>query len=200
MNLKKRLLAATGVATLVAMTAVSGPAFAASPPIDGTGTVGCTITGGKASFNPGLVSGGTATSEAIKIKITVTCNSGTGDGANVASGKISGTLHSNSNDCGNLLGPTAVTGNLTAKWKVDPHTAKLNPSVTSVSTITGGVDGTGHATFTTTGPVNSGSFNGKTANGNASTTQTAADLGAACSSSKGLKKINIANGGSLNIS
>jgi hypothetical protein len=199
LNLKKRLLAATGVATLAAMTVMSGPAFAAAP-INGTGTVSCSITGGSASFNPALKSGGTATSEAIKVKISVTCSSGTGDGANVKSGKVSGTLHSGSNDCGNLLGPTAVTGNLTAKWKVQPHTSKLNPSVTSVSTITGGVDGTGHATFATTGPVNSGSFAGKTANGNASTTQTAAQLGTSCGSASGLKKINIANGGTLTIS
>jgi hypothetical protein len=197
-NLKKRLFAATGVATLAALTAFSGPAFAAAP-INGQGTTSCTITGGSASFNPALKNGGTATSVAIKIKISVTCNSGTLDGANVASGKVSGTLHSTSNDCGGLVGPTSVTGSLSAKWKVHPATPKLNPSTLGITTITGGVSGS-NASFATSGPVTAGSFNGKTNQANATTTQTITQLATSCGSNGGLKKINIANGGTFTIS
>jgi hypothetical protein len=98
------------------------------------------------------------------------------------------------NDCNNLLGTSNVPLNVTVKWKVPIGTQAANPSHVTFTSTVGGVDGTNHGTFDTTGSVTSGSFAGDSAMSHAVTKLTAAQLATACGSATGLAKVVLASG------
>ena len=177
----KRMILAAG------MIVITSGAAMALPPIDGTGTVGTCVETGKIKLKPALVNGGTEPGT-TKVKAKGTCSGGTLDGANVVSTKAKGSGTTTTNDCVNLIGTSASNLTLTIKWKVAPGTQKLNPSIATFTSQTGGATGDGHGSFDITGSITSGSFTGNPVTAHVETDQLVADLGAACAA-KGIKKI-----------
>ncbi len=195
-------------ASVVAVTA--GSATASTPKVNATNyTASCTGIKATASFNPPLTSaGGTTSNEATKIKgtasdCTATPTSG-GTPVTIKSAKISGTINdaTSNHACSGLASPTTETGSLTIKWKTSPSLTS-STSVVNPTTVTGGIGGDGHATFSISfGPATSGPFqgtdNGTSSSTNAETTSTLSSILNSCASKKGLKSINIepnSNGG-----
>ncbi len=103
----KLLLCAAGAATLAA-TAMGAPAAAsAGPPVTGTGTPLCNAGyTGTMSFLPALITGGTATSEEIEVKMQFAgCSGGTPvptAGSYIAKGIVTG---AGANDCTHFFAP-----------------------------------------------------------------------------------------------
>jgi hypothetical protein len=195
----KKMLAATGIATMASVVAFGGTAFAAG--INGTGTVSCTGVTGTISFSPPLVSGGTSTKETIKVKAVETTCSGTGtNGGDVTSVKAAGSSKrsgANQNDCNNLATPSSQPLTLKAAYKVTKGKPKLNKSVITFTSTSGGVDGSGNAFFDASGTVTSGSFNGGTATTHVVIQESLATIGAQCGGA-GVTTLHIASGnGSL---
>jgi hypothetical protein len=154
----------------------------------------CSTGKSSASFKPALVNGGAAATT-VKIKFSLSCSNGSGDGLNVTGGTASGSLSVATNDCATDLSGAATTGHLTAKWKVKPGTSKLNPTVITVTSITGAQIGADNV-FHTFGHATSGSFNGGSEESDTLTQMTTAAINAACAA-KGVKKLAMQNGGDI---
>lgn len=132
------------LAILVAALVAASSARATDPPVDATNCrIQCNSFYGTIGFTPGEVSGGTRPA-GITVKGEVgacTVRSGC-SGVTIASGKVSGTLHSSgfggwqTNDCATLDGGTAslqLTGALTIKWKTSADSAPLLSAISTYS-------------------------------------------------------------------
>jgi hypothetical protein len=196
--LKSKLALFTAFATVGALVFAAVPASAGAPPVNGTGKVGTCATTGQIAIKPALVTGGTATSSATKIKTKPPkgavgpCPGATGDGLDVVSAQSSGVSTGTGNDCGTLLGSQPSNLVLTVKWKMSKTAVnkKIAPSTITIATQTGGVSVTppAHGQFDVTGSVTAGSFSGDAVSATVITDQDLTEIGAACGG-KGLKKI-----------
>jgi hypothetical protein len=184
-------LAAVGV-TAITVFAVWGGTAVASGGVDGTGAAVCSTGKSSVSFKPALINGGTVVTT-VKMKFALTCGSGSGDGLNVTAGSVSGSVAVATNDCNTDLSGATVTGHITAKWKVKPGVAKLNPTVITLTSITGAQIGANNV-FHTFGHATSGSFNGGSQETDAFTQMTTTAINAACAA-KGVKKLALQPGG-----
>jgi hypothetical protein len=190
----RRAMLAAAAAGL-ALSVVGVQVASAGPPIAGTGTVSCTFIG-KAKIKPALIIGGTVSPVNTKLGGTLTCTSGTGDGATVTGGKVKGLITNpgpNANDClGLASGLPGFTA--TVKWKVAKGApAKLLPTTVTFSAGTAGdinLAGPGGSIELTIHGVGAagGSFLGNTITVVADTDQTLTAFTTACTPpSKGLK-------------
>src|SRR3974377_653449 len=104
MKLKKLVMGASALAIAVGMMTVleAGPAFAGGQ-VNGTGKLSCNSVKGTISFAPALTSAGGASSESVKIKVTVSgCSGGP---PNPTKGTSTGTITTSSNSCTALASP-----------------------------------------------------------------------------------------------
>ena len=209
--IRKMLVIAAAVAMPVSViAATAGTASAGGPKVDATHyTVSCTGIAATAKFSPALTTAGSASSnEKTTIKgsassCTVTPTVG-GTPVTITGAKVSGTINSagSMHTCGGLASPTTETGNLTVKWKSSPALTST-ASVTSPTTVTGGLGADGHATFNiafgaaVSGPFQ-GSDSGTSSSTNAETTLPFTSLAVSCGGKKGLASVAVqpnANGG-----
>jgi hypothetical protein len=145
----KRLLTAAAVA-FVAFGAV--PAQAATG-IDGTGSISHCKISGAVTFTPALTPGGTSPTS-IKFSLALRACSGTGDGATVTGGRLSGTLGAAANDCNAVV--TNTTGTLKVTYKVTPGSPALNPTTVEFVQIQNNHDNP--VNLQASGATTSGSF------------------------------------------
>jgi hypothetical protein len=153
MNWKMRSFGAVGA--LAAAGMVAGlPAFATTA-VNGTGTVSNCHMSGTVKFNPPLSN----TSQAVTTTIytSITCNGGTGDGANIKSGSAHGT-EKKVQSCSSMAGTTAHKIYVSTKWVVKTGKRPLNPSNGTLTSVKTSYNSAGVITFDATGKVNSGSF------------------------------------------
>ncbi len=173
----RKLLISAALATLT-IGSLALPAGAGGS-VNAGGTVTCSETG-TVKFKPALTMAGSG-SGAISSKITYTSCTGTGTGGTIASGGGKGAATLATTACLDLQTSPPVTVT-TIKWK---GSVKVNASTVSNTSSSTDITGT-YMVITNSGPVTSGSFNGKTFTETATTTSTVADLIAGCSG-KGLK-------------
>lgn len=224
--LRKLLLAAAAVAMPIGVVAATaGPASAAKV-IDNTGPAhaSCTSSGGSITFKVpiGIVTSGGYQAptknkgQQIKVAgVVFTCTSSavTGTFTGTLSGKIKTTNPTDTPaqeySCTGLVGvspvpPGTLAGTLKVKWAA-PVGQKFgggSKTAITVTSISGGVDGGGHGTFTIPGHPGTGSLSGSFAgtDGGASSTSTnatadtEASLAGLCSSAAGLSSINLGSG------
>jgi hypothetical protein len=224
--IRKLLLIAAAVAMPVGFIAATAGTASAGKVIDPTlapATANCTLSGGSLTFKVpiGIVTAGgyqaPAKNKGNQIKIagvTLTCTSSvvTGSFTGTASGKIK-TTHVGQDpatfySCTGLLGVSpqpgaTLSGSLKVKWS-PPVGQKFasSKSVIGISSVSGGVDGGGHGTFTIPGNPGTGSITGSFPGGDAgassiSTTATAdteGQLATQCSSTGGLSTVNLGSG------
>lgn len=185
----RRDRARRGIGVLVVMgLALSGwLAYATTIPAGGSyptaNTVHCTLTG-KATFKPGLKTGGTAASVAIAFSGKLSACSGTGTGANVTGGTVKATGTGTSNNCTTLATTSLPTITATTKWKVKKKTPKLADTTTKFTS--GSVTIGTNITVALSGSATGGAFSGDSASATAVTDQTASQFATACGSKKGL--------------
>jgi hypothetical protein len=191
------------------IVATSGMASAGGGPNVMNDTASCTAVTGSLSFNPPLSDTGTATSDTVTIKLAY---SGCTDGSSLLTtltGKVKGTFVTASNSCAGLESPTIVTTGLVSKWKMSP---KGTPNTTTLiaGETESGVSSGGDGEFVigapgaSPGPSSTGAFEGTdggaSSNGTLVTTLTTGELGTACGSPKGLKKVGIGTGSNITFS
>jgi hypothetical protein len=225
--LRKMLLIAAAVAMPVGIvTATAGTAGAAKTP-DATGapaTASCSLSGGTISFKVpiGIVTPGgyqaPTKNKGQKIKIdgvNLTCTSSAvaGTFTGVAKGKITttnpGDTPTQEYSCTGLVGVSpapggTLSGSLKIKWTppVGQTFTGGKKTLNTITSIKGGVDGTGHGTFTIPGNPGTGSltgsFPGSDAGASSTSTDATADteatLAAQCQSAAGLSMINLGSG------
>ncbi len=207
-----RTIAILGTAALIGGGLFIGNARAATTPQDTSHyTVSCdTFTKATIGFKPALTLAGTgAPSDVATIKGTLSGCTATPDGSNpaisVISGSAKGTLtttSANSNSCLTLLGPTTATGTITITWKTNlPMQSKTTTITVNGGNVSGGTsnpfsDGATYGLFNISGTTQTGAFGGPSGTGAASftkalTVQGVTGLTATCSSTAGLKSVNI---------
>jgi hypothetical protein len=203
---RKLALLGTSAALLAGSFAFGGVAHAGGTLNANDYTVNCdTLLKGSVGFAPPLSLTGTATSDQIKIKGTVTGCVATPSSGNpavtVLSGSVSGLITGSSNNCTSLLGPSTATGTITIKWKTVPALITASTVITVGSgSISGGLsapfaDSAQYGAFNITGTTQTGAFSGT--DGGASsfthslTVQGFNYLGAACQAPAGMKAINL---------
>ena len=187
-----RLMSTAAAAVLVGGLALFSPASAVpTPPKDGVGTVSCSKVSGSLKFSPALTYPGT---QPTTITFTTVLNgcSGTGDGANVRSGKSVQTINAPTNDCLSLLNAAGQPRSGTLKWMAKPYTHALTASTVDL-TSGSGTQGP-PITVDTNGSVSAGSFTGDTVTAHTIVKETLALLTAKCTSVKGLAAIHFATG------
>ena len=143
----------------VALSAPSG-ARMMRVPIDGTGTVSCSLAG-KLSFSPPLSALGNPVATTVTLRAVLTNCSGTGDGANVVRGIVNVSGQSPTNDCLTLLTnaqSAARSGPL--RWVTARGTPRLNPSTIELDTAA--FSAGPPITVDTGGSATAGSFAGDT--------------------------------------
>jgi hypothetical protein len=224
--IRKLLLIAAAVAMPVGFIAATAGTASAGKVIDPTlapATASCTSSGGSLTFKVpiGIVTPGgyvaPAKNKGNQIKIagvTLTCTSSAvaGSFTGTASGKIK-TTHVGQDpatfySCVGLIGVSpqpgaTLSGSLKIKWS-PPVGQKFasSKSVSSISSVLGGVDGGGHGTFTIPGNPGtgfiSGSFPGSDAGASSSSTSatalTEAQLAPLCEAAGGVTTINLGSG------
>jgi len=190
MRLTKKLLGLALVAT-AGVGLMMGPVSAVSP-INGTGTVTCSIKG-TLKFSPPLKNGGT-TPETISLAASLSGCSGTGNGADVTKASAKGSEITANNACASLVGTMSNTLSTTVKWTVGSGKPKLNPSTVGFSSETGNAGPP--LSFDASGSATAGSFNGDSAASHAVIQQTISQVLAACGSATGLKSLTIVATGS----
>jgi hypothetical protein len=224
--IRKLLLIAAAVAMPVGFIAATAGTASAGKVIDPTlapATASCTSSGGSLTFKVpiGIVTPGgyvaPAKNKGNQIKVagvTLTCTSSVvaGSFTGTASGKIK-TTHVGQDpatfySCVGLLGVSpqpgaTLSGSLKIKWS-PPVGQKFasSKSVSSITSVLGGVDGGGHGTFTIPGNPGtgfiSGSFPGSDAGASSSSTSatalTEAQLAPLCEAAGGVTTINLGSG------
>jgi hypothetical protein len=225
--IRKLLVVAAAIAMPVSVIAVTGATAGAAKIIDATGapaSASCTTSGGTLAFKVpiGIVTAGGYTAptknkgQQIKVAgVVLTCTSSAVGGSftGTISGKIKttnpGDTPAQEYSCTGLVGVSpapggTLAGTLKVKWSV-PAGQKFGggpKSTIAVSSISGGVDGSGHGTFTIpgnsgTGSI-SGSFPGSDAGASSTSTDATADtegqLATACQSAGGISTINLGTG------
>ncbi|HXW35371.1 MAG TPA: hypothetical protein VEJ87_12400 [Acidimicrobiales bacterium] len=135
--------------------ALAAPSFGGSPPIDGGGSFTCNHAKGSVTFDPPLTKGGTA-STTVKVSADFSKCSGSGDGATVTGGHVSGTLTGTPfGDCGFSVFETS--GTLTTTFKVTSGSPPLDPSISSFNSVQGS-EGPSPQAGNVQGSLTSGSF------------------------------------------
>jgi hypothetical protein len=196
---RKLLMSSSAIALAIGVFATlgMGSAFAASPPVTGTGSVSCTSAAGTLKFSPPLnFTGGSAETVKVKLKLGGCSNSGGNVTTPSFSGKASGDISTATNDCTSLEGTQPVSGSLAVKWTGKVDKAKLNPSTLTLTSITGVASGAnGDAGFTFSDQPLTGSFAG-TYSGQIDSNESASTLAGStgCGAKKGLKKLSIVAG------
>jgi hypothetical protein len=128
-KIRASLLAAASSLAIVA--GLAAPAGAATTVNVANSTVQCMSIVGTLGFVPPLVIGGTS-ADAITVKATISGCS-TPAAVTIASGSISSTINSATNDCLGLSGlSTSTTGNLVAKWKTATGSSKITPTTSTL--------------------------------------------------------------------
>jgi hypothetical protein len=183
-----------GVATLLLpiglLATVGASGATANASVTGSGTNNCSTLSGSLSFSPALKSGGTATTETVTVKSIATgCTGGTPAPTKILGSAKLVISKAGANDCAGLAGGS---NNVTIK---ETYTPKVTAS-TFTGTATGGISATGDATFTTNGVV-TGSYPSGTASSVADV-GSAATIGAACGTAKGVAKLTIKSGSVTN--
>jgi hypothetical protein len=112
-GLRNRLMtvACAGGLVVAGLGVTATPAFAKGAPINGSGSVSCTLTTGSIKFSPGLPVSGTTTNQ-VTIKAAETC---TGDNGSM-SAKVSGSFKLDGSQA-SLAGCNVVSIPLVIKWK-----------------------------------------------------------------------------------
>jgi hypothetical protein len=229
--MKKLLLMAAIVALpvgVVAATAGTASAGGVSDPTGAPATASCTLSGGSLSFKVpiGIVTTGgyqaPAKNKGNQIKVagvTLTCTSSVVSGSftGVAAGKIKTTNPSETPaqfySCTSLEGVSpgpggTLSGSLKVKWTppVGQKFAGGKKSTIGVTSILGGVNGSGDGTFTIPGNAGTGSITGSFPGSDAGASSTSTDataqsegtLAGECTSTGGLGTITLGSGtGSL---
>jgi hypothetical protein len=184
---RKLLLAGAAIALPISTLAISGVASAAKT---GVGTVTCNTITGSISFKPGLKTTGPFTQEKSTAKITLAgCTGASGTTPVPKGGKVTQTLSSatSTNSCTSLATGTAES--LTVKWK------GAAASTTAFSTYTTGSDSSGGEGFILTKGTTTGSYPATgTASASVYSSDSEAEILAACATTKGLTKLTIAQG------
>jgi virginiamycin B lyase len=176
------------------MTLPATSASAATPPFNASGSVSCTGMVGSLKFVPPLTSnGGSNETATVKTKL-VGCS---GDNLINFTGKVSSRIALASNSCSSFTGSPSATGSLTVNWSAKAGKANLLPTTFTLSEINGMTVGSnGEVGIHFWNQAASGSFT----NGSAELTaemdsnQSGAQFSAACSSTKGLKKLPLVAG------
>ena len=195
MHRTHRLMSAAAVAVLVGGFALVSPATAVpTPPKDGVGTVSCAKVTGSLKFSPALTYPGT---QPTTITFTTVLNgcTGTGDGANVRSGKSVQTINAPTNDCLSLLNAAGQPRSGTLKWMSKPYTHSLTASTVDLTSGTG-TQGP-PISVDSSGSVSAGSFTGNSVTAHTIVKETLAALTAKCTSVKGLAAIHFATGSTV---
>ena len=184
-----------GVALLGGATLVAPAGAVTPPPVNGVGTVTCSVKA-TLKFSPALRYPGTVQPTTITLVSNLTLCSGTGDGARIKSGKSTVITTADTNDCITLLN-SGQAGNGTGdiKWTILPHTSPklLNSTVTFTSTSVN--PGPPSITNDSSGSTTAGSFNGDPAAAHSVLKQTFAQLSKSCTTN-GLSTITIISPGS----
>jgi hypothetical protein len=198
----KKLLALPVAALCLAATAHAAGTVDASNSV-----ITCsTITKGVIQPKPALVTGGTAPGT-VKIKGSLSGCTTNAPGVTSITGSFKGELSGGTNDCINLVGPTANTGTIEIKWKSTPG---LIISTSTVTVNSGSAVGGlfvlapgAYGQFQLGNPPGaalavSGSFTGgnggATSVANIITTQDAGAIATLCASTTGVKALNIGIG------
>jgi hypothetical protein len=221
------LLIAAAVAMPVGVVAATAGTAVAGKVIDNTGapaTASCTSSGGTISFKTpiGIVTPGGYVAptknkgQQIKVAgIVLTCTSSavTGGFTGTISGKIKttnpGDTPAQEYSCTGLVGVSpapggTLAGTLKVKWSV-PAGQKFGggpKSAIAVSSILGGVNGSGQGTFTIPGNPGTGSVSGSFPGSDAGASSTSTDatqdnegqLATLCSAAGGLSSITLGSG------
>lgn len=197
MKARSRLSAAGAVALLLGTLVLVAPAGATGP-VTGTGTVSCAVSG-HFYFDPPLALAGIATTETITVAATLKGCSGTGDGAHIAKGKVTGTATAASNDCSILVDTHATNLTTATVWKTAKNTPTLADTATAFTSLTAVSDSAGKVRLSASGSVTSGSFSGDSASVSAALSKSLTSIGNACLKGK-LKSIGtVAAGSSANL-
>jgi len=158
---RRNVMSLAVVATIVSLGLTAAPSGATPPPpTNGTGIVTCNLVG-KMAVKPALVTGGTATS--VAVKVTSKLKGCTADvETQIIGGSVTATGTWPTNDCDTVAATGLPTMQWTVKWQVAKGTQKLNPSVFTTSISGTFIDQPGDnlqvLAVTGTGTV-SGSFN-----------------------------------------
>ena len=225
--IRKMLLIAAAVAMPLGVIAATAGTASAAAVIDSNGapaTASCTTNGGTLTFKTpiGIVTSGgyqaPAKNKGQQIKVAgvvLTCTSSAvsqGSFTGVLSGKIKtanpGDTPAQEYSCTGLVGVSpapggTLSGALKIKWAA-PAGVKFSQkkSAIAVTSIKGGVDGTGHGTFTIPGNPGTGSISGGFPGSDAgasststdATQQTEGQLASACSAPGGISSITLGSG------
>lgn len=161
---------------------VVGPASAEDPPVVpvvGTGTLSCRFVG-KIRFLPSLVNGGIDTAATATIRAKAVKCSGTGDGANISSGRLDAVVALPSNDCVALSALTTTAIGATITWKTRGTAPALEPTTVSLTSLIQSVSASGKTVADTAGTATGGSFGGVSVSASMGISRSTNSLANAC--------------------
>jgi len=143
-------------------------------PTVGVGSVSCRIVG-QMKFSTPLVNGGIEASTTTVKAAAVRC-SGTGDGATVASGRVTSVMLQATNDC--LAPPSTIDA--TIVWKTRAGAPALADSTIALNVRSRSVGTNGKPILDDAGTVTSGSFTGGAITTTLALTASSTNVGRAC--------------------
>jgi hypothetical protein len=195
MNLALRTSLATLLAVGLGTALAAAPAVASPPPpVTGSGSVACAITG-RLVFSPPLSNSGAATSDTATLIANANACSGTADGATVATGHVTGSVTLPSNNCSTLTSGSLPNLVANVAWHVKMHSPKLVASQVTYNAMTVSVLPSGKAQATLSGSDTGGSFAGDAASATATIDQSLKAIANACTHGT-LAHLNFAASGS----
>ena len=196
------------IALPIAALCLAATAHAAGTVDASNSVITCsTITKAVIQPKPALLNGGTLPGT-VKIKGSLSGCTTNAPGVTSITGSFKGELTGGTNDCVNLLGPTANTGTIEIKWKATPALVNSASTVTvnngsAVGGLFLGLLPAAYGQFQLGNPPGAalsvaGSFTGgnggATSTANIITTQDFGAITTLCASSTGVKALNIGLG------
>ncbi|HYA67698.1 MAG TPA: hypothetical protein VED63_03100 [Acidimicrobiales bacterium] len=189
---RKFVVGLATVALAVGLVAVitGGSAFARAQPHKATlgkGSVSCSNATGSISFKPALTASGGASSDTVKVAVTLSgCTGGT---PSPTGATVSATVTTDSNKCTSLQNPNPTqTETLKITWSpktIAGSTTVFGPTTVVTSPFVG---------LSLSKGVTTGSYAGSGASATALSNESEAALLKVCSSAKGLSKLVITSG------
>lgn len=169
----KKIVSATSAGLLLGALMVSS-ASADIVPTVGVGSVSCRFVG-QIKFSIPLVNGGTEASTTTVKAAAVRC-SGTGDGASVASGRVTSVMARATNDC--TAAPATIEA--TVAWNTRADAPALADSTITFDARSRSVGANGKPILDNAGTVTSGSFAGGAITTTLALTASSTNLERAC--------------------
>lgn len=174
----KKIVSATSAGLLLGALMVSSASADIVPtdvvPTVGAGSVSCRFVG-QMKFSTPLVNAGIEASTTTINARAVKC-SGTGDGATVASGRVTSVMVRATNDCG----AAAATIEATIAWKTRAGAPALADSTITLDVRSRSIGTNGKPILDDAGTVTTGSFTGDSITTTLALTASSTNLGRAC--------------------